>query len=213
MGYLTLNNFSTTLSSDLASGAGTAYIPQTDADKFVTAGMDGDCLSPVVLTITNGSDIEIIHCISVAGSGGQIGIERQKEGTTSPANFPAGSTVECRFTAGHLSDTLKYYSVFLTGTTYTIDAARSTSMELVLNDNTTLTYDVPGSGYERAQRHTAIVEAFGGARDLTVAITGNPVQVNAAGVSFPMTIASGKQVLLDVVVTENYAFVNVISGA
>ncbi len=92
-----INNFSSTLSVVLATGETTATIAAADAAVINAASPSA--FNPVVITLDNDTDIEIVHCTAANPSTGAITITRAQEGTASPSSYAVGALVETRLTA------------------------------------------------------------------------------------------------------------------
>lgn len=93
MSQLFRNNARSTLAGSLASGATSLAVATGEGLKFPTlAGAD-----TFKATIENGSDVEIVKVTARATD--TFTIERQQEGTISPALFASGSVISLRITA------------------------------------------------------------------------------------------------------------------
>lgn len=92
------NNASSTLFSGITDTATTMYIQVADANEFTSPSSIGT-YAYELLTITDGTNIEIVKC--TARSSSTLTIVRAQEGTTARA-WSAGATVEARVTKGTL---------------------------------------------------------------------------------------------------------------
>lgn len=137
---LHVNNFVTTLASDISSGATSISI--TSATGFPAVGSG----AVANVTLANGSTIEIVTCTAISGT--TLTVTRGAEGTT-PAAFVAGSTVSIRPTADSVDRKLDEDSYTTTATaagttTLTVDSNRkqyftgSTTQTVVLPVTSTL---------------------------------------------------------------------------
>lgn len=92
---LFVNNFETTISGSLASGATSVTLASGTGVPAVAAG------DWWLLTIEEGANLEIIKVTSASsGSASLSTIVRQQEGTTSPASFSSAATVKGKVTKG-----------------------------------------------------------------------------------------------------------------